>query len=738
MVAARSLPESGDSPPLGGGIPLPRTGAPLAVTPPAPSPSALRALAGRWLTVLPDAGDPDVDRLSELLVRLATALRAEPFWPLAARGVGAELLTSGLCGERSGMAGSAPEDTLPGTLGLLRDAGPAAFGVPGPEGERRLTLALDELAAGFSGALRMWTHRAQEGLLLATLRAREGVERALAASETHYRAIYTQGPVGIAVGDLDGMIIDLNPAACRMIGLTAPPELPRPATDYVHPDDFGAFASAYRRLGSGVSDTVSLDIRVVGVEGVVVWAHLTASLIRGSQGRPSNLIAVIEDVSERYRLRSRLVRASSEDRLTRLPNRTLIEESLRQAFVPGAARRVALCALDVDGFTRVNDDHGHRVGDELLSAIAGRLRIVADPHLVARTGGDEFGVLVVDPDGVAGVAALADRIVETLAAPFEIGGRSLAVTASVGVAEDSTTRVCPEELLRAASVALSWAKGRGGGTHVVFDPERDAGESARSELLNGLVDAIGHGEFRLAYQPLVHLVERDVRGVEALVRWQHPSQGLIGPGRFIELAERSGAIVPLGRWVLGEACREAARWYGALGPRAPYVSVNVSPLQLPEPGWVDEVAHALEVTGLPADRLQLEITEQAVLGDEPSTMDALAELRAAGVRLALDDFGTGYSSLAWLRRLPVHALKIDGSFIDGLRHADPDPVDRSIVASLIQMAHALGLEVTAEWVETAVQAERLAELGCDLGQGRWFGDAGPARFVPGLGPRTIE
>jgi EAL domain-containing protein (putative c-di-GMP-specific phosphodiesterase class I) len=252
------------------------------------------------------------------------------------------------------------------------------------------------------------------------------------------------------------------------------------------------------------------------------------------------------------------------------------------------------------------------------------------------------------------------------------------------------------------------------------------------------VDAIGHGEFRLAYQPLVHLVERDVRGVEALVRWQHPSQGLIGPGRFIELAERSGAIVPLGRWVLGEACREAARWYAALGPRAPYVSVNVSPLQLPEPGWVDEVAHALEVTGLPADRLQLEITEQAVLGDEPSTMDALAALRAAGVRLALDDFGTGYSSLAWLRRLPVHALKIDGSFIDGLRHADPDPVDRSIVASLIQMAHALGLEVTAEWVETAVQAERLAELGCDLGQGRWFGDAGPARFVPGLGPRTIE
>ncbi|MCW0214482.1 MAG: bifunctional diguanylate cyclase/phosphodiesterase [Pseudonocardia sp.] len=738
MVAARSLPEPGDVRPSGGRVPLPRSGVPLTVTPAPPARPALRALAARWAAVLPEAGDRGVDQLTDLLSRLVAALRAEPFWPLAARSIGAELLSSGMCGERSGIAGSAPEDTLPATLGLLREAGSAAYGFPGPEGERRLTLALDELVAGFSGALRMWTHRAQEGLLVAALRAREGVERALAASETHYRAIYTQGPVGIAVGDLEGQLVDLNPAACRMIGLAERPALPRPATDFVHPEDFGTFVSAYRRLCSGNADTVAVEIRLVGAEGVVVWGHLTGSLIRDSRGRPSQLIAVIEDVSERYRLRARLVRASSEDRLTTLPNRTLVEESLRQAFVPGAARRVALCALDIDGFTRINDTHGHRVGDELLSAIAGRLRIVAGPHLVARTGGDEFSVLVVDPEGPDEVVRLADRIVETLAAPFEIGGRSVAVTASAGVAEDSTTQVCPEDLLRAASVALSWAKDRGGNTRVVFDAERDAGESARSQLLNGLVPGIGQGEFELAYQPLVHLTGHDVRGVEALVRWNHPSQGLLGPARFIELAERSGAIVPLGCWVLGEACREAAGWYAALGPRAPYVSVNVSPLQLPEPGWVDEVAQALAVTGLPPDRLQLEITEQAVLGDEPRTMDALVELRASGVRLALDDFGTGYSSLAWLRRLPVHALKIDGSFIDGLRHPDPDPVDRNIVASLIQMAHALGLEVTAEWVETAVQAERLAELGCDLGQGRWFGDAGPARFVPGLGPRTLS
>jgi EAL domain-containing protein (putative c-di-GMP-specific phosphodiesterase class I) len=228
-----------------------------------------------------------------------------------------------------------------------------------------------------------------------------------------------------------------------------------------------------------------------------------------------------------------------------------------------------------------------------------------------------------------------------------------------------------------------------------------------------------------------------VQGAEALVRWQHPAEGLIGPGRFIELAEHSGAIVPLGRWVLEAACAQAASWWRELGDHTPYISVNVSPVQLAESGWVEEVTGVLAATGLPPDRLQLEITEQAVLGDEAAALDALTALRSRGIRLALDDFGTGYSSLAWLRRLPVHALKIDGSFIDGLRHPTADPVDSSIVRALVEMAHALGLEVTAEWVETGVQSERLAALGCDVGQGRWFGDAGPAESIPALWRRSI-
>ncbi|SDG47429.1 diguanylate cyclase/phosphodiesterase with PAS/PAC sensor(s) [Pseudonocardia oroxyli] len=695
----------------------------------------VRSLAQRWIELLPNATVTDAGVLAGLLLRLRSALRTEPFWPLAARGIGADLAASGFCGDRAGIVGSAPEDVLPGSIRLLREAAPGALDLTVQE-RHRLVPALDEFAAGFAGGLRFRAHQAQEDLLRSTLRARREVERELAESEAHYRTIYTQGPVGIAVATLDGELVDLNPAGVRMLGMVERPALPAPVSDFVHPDDLESFLAAYGRLASGTAETVSLDIRFAGPTRMWVWGHVTGSLVRDDSGRPSHLIGVIEDVSERYRLRSSLVEASSRDRLTGLPNRHLTEVAVRQAF-GGSALRVGLCALDIDEFRRVNEMHGHAVGDELLAALADRLRTAAGPHLLTRTGGDEFAVVLTDPEGVGEVLAVADRLLAALAAPFHLGGAWIAVTASVGVAEALTSTECPAELLRAAGVALTWAKGQGGGTRAVFDPERDAGEAARFALLANLRGAVDRDQFRLVYQPLVRLSDTTLRGMEALVRWEHPEHGLLGPGRFIELAERSGAIVQLGRWVLTEACREAARWQAELGRDAPYVSVNVSPVQLPEQGFVDEVVALLEGTGLDPDKLQLEITEQAVLADEAASMDALSALRSLGVRLALDDFGTGYSSLAWLRRLPVHALKIDGSFIDGLRHEHPDPVDESIVGSLVAMAHALGLEVTAEWVETRVQADRLEALGCDLGQGRWFGDARPAGWVPADSPRTI-
>lgn len=689
-------------------------------------------LAERWAELAPSGGPDVAGRLATLLQRLGATLRAEPFWPMAARDIGADLLGSGLCGSSADVADAA-EEVLPASLRLLRHDGPGALGVPAD----RLAAALDELVTGFCAALRDHAVAGQSDLLRTTLREQEGAARALALSETHFRTVYTQGAVGIGITSLDGMVLDLNPALGIMLA-TGPLDRARPVTDFVHPDDVADLAARHRRLVRDEPDVMRMELRFVRPDGQVLFTDVVASLVRDGSGTPTHLFVVVEDRSERTRLRLRLQRAAYHDQLTQLPNRSLTAQWIQRAFEHGGATRVGVCALDLDGLTRINDGFGHRVGDEVLLAVAGRLQAAASEHLVTRTGGDEFAVLVADPAGIDEVCAIADRVLDAFATPFPVRGHDLVLSASIGVASAPTAVACPEELMRAAEVALSWAKEHGGGRRVVFDTERDAGESARSALLTGLPGAVERGEFRLVHQPLVDLAGGALRGVESLVRWQHPRHGLLAPGRFIELAEHSGAIVPLGEWVLRTACEQAAEWARELGDAAPFVSVNVSPVQLAEPGFARLVSSVLDGTGLHPERLQLEITEQAVLGDETATLSALGALRSSGVRLALDDFGTGWSSLAWLRRLPVHALKIDGSFIDGLRHPVADPADAAIVGSVIGMAHALGLEVTAEWVETGAQAERLVQLGCDLGQGRWFGDAGPGGCVVELARRTIR
>jgi diguanylate cyclase (GGDEF)-like protein len=473
--------------------------------------------------------------------------------------------------------------------------------------------------------------------------------------------------------------------------------------------------------------------------GAAARKRLTAVLDEVAAGFAAALRDRVHDEHEGV-LHRRLAEVAARDALTQLPNRFLMEQWVHRAFAGSTERvsRVGLCALDLDGFADVNDRMGRAVGDRLLVAVAARLRRAVAPHLLTRTGGDEFAVLVEGAADPAAVQEVGDRVRDALRAPFRIGARAVVLSAAVGVAVTTPETPGPTELMRAADVALSWAKAQGRGRVVPFDPDHDAKESGRNALVAELCDGVARGEFRLAYQPLVRLADGRVRGAEALVRWQHPEHGLLEPGRFIAAAECTGAIVALDRWVLRQACAQAATWWRERGPTAPYVSVNVSPVDLAEPGWAAEVIRVIDVTGMPAGQLQLEITEKAVLVDEAATLAALTTLREAGVRLALDDFGTGYSGLAWLRRLPVHAIKIDGSFVDGLRHADVNLADHSIIDAMIRMAHAMDLEVTAEWVETARQAGQLVALGCDLGQGRWYGGAGPASSVAGLPPRTIE
>ncbi|GAA0276258.1 bifunctional diguanylate cyclase/phosphodiesterase [Cryptosporangium japonicum] len=404
---------------------------------------------------------------------------------------------------------------------------------------------------------------------------------------------------------------------------------------------------------------------------------------------------------------NRLSHQANHDGLTGLANRTLFVSRLEESLGPG----VAVALLDLDDFKQINDRLGHGAGDTLLVAAAARVQSAVGPSdTVARLGGDEFAVLLRGP-----VGDRLDRILAALAAPLLVDGDELRIRASIGLAE-GWAGATSSELIRRADVAMYAAKARRDGSWARFVPALDAPAADQARLAAGLRDGLGRGDFRVLYQPIVALPSRRITGVEALLRWHDPERGVIPPDQFIPVAERSGLIVPLGRWVLREACREASAWPGV------YVCVNVSPRQLDEPDFVTDVAAALADSGLPATCLVLEVTETAVFNGGPA-VDALNLLREMGVRIALDDFGTGQSSLGLLLTCPVDVLKVDKSFVDGVT----EPGERSVIVEFLsQVASGLSLDTVAEGVETAEQAERLHELGYRKAQGYLFSKPVPA------------
>ncbi|GAA2687437.1 EAL domain-containing protein [Streptomyces aculeolatus] len=508
--------------------------------------------------------------------------------------------------------------------------------------------------------------------------------------------------------------------------------------------------------------------RMKDAEGRSLSVEMTLTPLSGGRALLS-----LTDVTEQRELRAKLRHLKMHDPVTRLPNRELFFERLTgalqearqaeepaaehggagrgrgqggsrtrsQAPPPGAAGRVGLAYLDLDGFKAVNDTLGHRVGDRLLAAVARRLVACtaeagkAEKHgiTVARLGGDEFAVLVARSAGTEQLGELAQRLLDALQEPFDLAGQRLAVSASIGVVERAASGQTATALMQAADTTLYWAKADGKARWTLFDPERNAHRMTRQALSSTLRPAIERDEFTLDYQPLIDLGDGSVRGVEALVRWQHPKLGTLTPNRFIGLAEENGAIVPLGRWVLATACRRAAGWR-RLRPADPvFVSVNVAVRQVWDSDLVADVAQILEETGLPPRLLQLELTESAVMGSAGRPLQALQELSEMGVGIAIDDFGTGYSNLAYLSRLPVSALKLDGSFVRGFSSAEhPSPADETIVEALVDLAHRLGISVTAECVESGEQAERLRRIGCDTAQGWFYSRAVPAERVERL------
>ena len=413
------------------------------------------------------------------------------------------------------------------------------------------------------------------------------------------------------------------------------------------------------------------------------------------------------------------------DPLTGLPNRLGFTERL-DATLAGGSGRVGLCLFDLDRFHALNDTLGPLAADSLLAAVGERLAGHAGGLLVARLGGDEFAVLVTGTTGADDLVALTDALLAALGrTPVVVGPTPLTVTASAGLVERPAAGTDPDELLRAADIALNWAKADGRGRWRLFDQERNAADLARWSLAAELPGALRESQLVVHYQPMVSLADGRTQAVEALVRWRHPVLGELLPGLFVPSAEETGLVVVLGQQVLAEACAEAAGW-AELTSEPPLLSVNVAERQLRTPGLVEEVLGVCERTGLPPGRLQLEVTENAVLEPDDDALAVLEALAKAGVRIAVDDFGTGRANHSFLRRLPLHELKLAAEFVEKLGGPDGDPIDQHVAASMIQLGHTLGLTVTAEGVETAEQAEWLREAHCDTAQGWLYSVAVPA------------
>ncbi|MDW8809933.1 EAL domain-containing protein [Streptomyces scabiei] len=585
-------------------------------------------------------------------------------------------------------------------------------------------------------------------------------------------AAFSVAPLAMAVVDRDGLVVTANGAMGTLLGTGTEPLTGRVAADLVDLASDTRTWHAYREVLRGRQARLRCTRRLKQPDGGWLWVQVSVAPLPEEERA---VLLSVTDISANRQLQARLRHLQMHDPVTRLPNRTLFFEQLsaaleREGYDEVGTGRIGLVYLDLDGFKAVNDTLGHRVGDRLLAAVAERLTRCADEvalvrkpgtpvgaPLVARLGGDEFALLVEDSTGTEQLADLADSVLKALQAPFDLAGQRLSVSASIGVVERQSTSTTATGLMQAADTTLYWAKADGKARWTLFDPERNAHRMTRQALSSTLRAAVGRGEFVLEYQPLVGMAEGEVRGVEALVRWHHPQFGLLTPNRFISLAEEDGSIVQLGRWILATACRQARRWQTDHPDRAPiFVSVNVAVRQVWDSDLVADVAEILAETGLAPHLLQLELTESALMGSAGRPLQALRALSDMGVRIAIDDFGTGYSNLAYLSRLPVSVLKLDGAFVRGFQYeggeegagpgaagpgaddvedaGQPSPADEIIVEALVQLAHRLGLSVTAEGVETDAQASRLRRLGCDTGQGWLYSRAvSPERIAELLG-----
>jgi diguanylate cyclase (GGDEF)-like protein/PAS domain S-box-containing protein len=540
----------------------------------------------------------------------------------------------------------------------------------------------------------------------------------LKESESRFHSAFTHAAIGMALVTTDGKFIQANKAFSQMLGRGTAALLEADLKALVHPEDLPALQSPVEKLVKGELTSVQAELRGRHLDGSDVWMSLNISLARDWQFKTHNLIVQAQDVSARRRAEAELYHNAYHDSLTQLSNRAHFDEQLNRAIARvqrHPQQRFAVMYLDFDRFKLVNDSLGHRAGDELLVNVGRRLRAMLRPtDVLARLGGDEFAILVEDLARQRDAIDLAERIHRELEKPIKLGAMDVTVSASIGITFSTNNYQASDQIIRDADIAMYKAKSRGKAQYAVFDSSLHRHVSEQLQLEQELRRALGQGQLMLEYQPICTLADRKLTGFEALVRWNHPERGLLEPASFIPVAEETGLIVPLGSWVLSEACRQMGQWRSIRTGADLNMSVNVSSLQLTHPDFVSQVGRALQAAEMRPSQLTLEVTESVLMNGIENAVTTLTALRQMGVTLSIDDFGTGYSSLSYLATLPIDALKIDRSFIDRMsREAEGS----EIVKAIFKLGQALSKKVYAEGIETGTQLALLQELGCEFGQG---------------------
>ncbi|HEY5154425.1 MAG TPA: EAL domain-containing protein, partial [Acidimicrobiales bacterium] len=604
----------------------------------------------------------------------------------------------------------------------------AALGLP-PEGRtpRGLHRNLEFRVVRPDGDVRWVAVRAAalggpDGVMVGTVGTLEDITDRRESDRERQRLIdifdATEDYVGIC--DTNGDMLYMNGAIKRLVHLEADAPLTGRHLSELFPP------SVTERIRSEIRPIVERagrwngELAMARPEGGIIPVSAQFLLHQAVEEGEPYFSAVLHDISTHKAFEQRLAHQATHDPLTGLPNRTLLLDRLEGALARSQRhnRRVAVLFLDLDHFKVVNDSLGHSLGDRLLVVIAERLTVALRPgDTVARFGGDEFVILCEDLVDDAEAIIIAERIDEALSGPFTIDETEVFVGVSIGIAlpDGGDTDAEAETLIRDADAAMYRAKDRGRARWELFDNAMRASAVDRLDIENALRRALERHELRIFYQPIIDLRDGSIDGVEALLRWEHPERGLLPPVDFITVAEETGLIVPIGSWVLDQACRQVQRWQSAsTSDRQLRLSVNLSGRQLGHPRLVEDVAAVLADTSINPAHVELEITESVLMDDVDMSAETLSRLHTLGVKLAVDDFGTGYSSLSYLRRFPVDLLKVDRSFVDGLGE---DPSDSAIVTAIITLAHALGLSAVAEGVESPLQLAELRRLGCDRAQG---------------------